>query len=342
MTSASIDAVRTGPKRASSWARALGSYFLGLGFKPVSATGLACSRIAFFGYAWYGLGRSDLEQWIPYQKVAWRPVGIFKLLELPLASAPVLGWLSHVFWGSLLCAALGLAYRVSAFTAAVTGLYVLGVGNNFGKVSHGTNLFVLALFVFAMARAADKLSLDQLIVRLWRSRGTSSDSSPKAALAEPPKSGEYYWPLRFVLLLVVVMYCSAGISKLRVSGWSWALSDNFERLLLRHHFTHSPPTTWGVEIASHGHLTQGLALSALLIELLCPLALFSKWAFRFFVPALLGLQIGIYLLIGVAFRPMLPLFLCLAPWGKLWAIATSLFGRSRQLLGGRLAALHRD
>jgi hypothetical protein len=338
VTSAGVEG---GRKHVSGLARAVGNYFLALWFKPVSATGLAGARIAFFGLAWYLLGRTDLAEWIPYQKVAWRPVGIFKLLGLPLASAPVLGVVSQVFWGSILCAALGLAYRVSAFTAAVTGLYYFGVGNNFGKVSHSTNLYVLGLFVIAMARAADKWSLDQLIVRMWNSRRTR-DLSQKVGLAEPPKSGEYYWPMRFVLLLVVVMYCSAGISKLRVSGWSWALSDSFERLLLRHHFSHSPPTTWGVEVARHGYLTQGLALSALLIELLCPLALFSKWAFRFFIPALLGLQVGIYLLIGVSFRPMLPVFACLAPWEKLWAISMSLVERSRQLFGRWSAALPRD
>jgi hypothetical protein len=334
--------VRTGHERISGVARALGSYFLTMWFKPVSATGLAGARIAFFGLAWYLFVRSDLAEWIPYQKVAWRPVGIFKLLDLPLASAPVLGIVSHVFWGSLLCAALGLAYRVSAVTAAVTGLYVIGVGNNFGKVSHSTNLYVLGLFVFAMARAADTWSLDQLIVRLWRSRGWGSGSSREAACAEPPKSGEYYWPLRFVLLFVVVMYCSAGISKLRVGGWSWALSDSFERLLLRHHFTHSPPTTWGVEVARHAYVTQGLALSSLLIELLCPLALFSKWAYRLFIPALMGLQLGIYLLIGVSFRPMVPVFLCLAPWEKLGVLTTRLVRRSRQLFWQCSAALRRD
>jgi hypothetical protein len=342
VTTGWVDAVRTGHRHVSGVARAVGNYFLALWFKPVSATGLAGSRIAFFGLAWYLLRRIDLAEWIPFQKVAWRPIGIFKLLGLPLASAPVLSMVSQVFWASLLCAALGLAYRVSAFTAAVTGLYYFGVGNNFGKVSHGTNLYVLGLFVFAMARAADKWSLDQLILRVWKSRGSSGGSSRTAALAEPPKSGEYYRPLRFVLLLVLVMYCSAGISKLRVSGWSWALSDSFERLLLRHHFTHSPPTTWGVEVARHGYFTQGLALSALLIELLCPLALFSKWAFRFFIPALLGLQLGIYLLIGVTFRPMLPVFACLAPWEKLWAISTSLVRGSRQLVGRWSAALRSD
>jgi hypothetical protein len=75
-----------------------------------------------------------------------------------------------------------------------------------------------------------------------------------------------------------------------------------------------------------------LAWGALLIELSSPLALLGKWPYRMLLGALASLQLGIWLLMGVAFTHMVALFSCLLPWhwGLFWLDrGWRLFGRRR-------------
>jgi hypothetical protein len=130
------------------------------------------------------------------------------------------------------------------------------------------------------------------------------------------------------------MYAAAGACKLINSGWEWALSDSFRRLLLRHHFTHHPPTHIGVWIADHPSLCKALAFMALCTELSAPLALLGRWLAAVILPGLFLLQVSIWLLLGVKFSPMLPLFLSLLPWN---AVLCAL-DRAKAWLAALLAA----
>lgn len=274
-----------------------------------------------FWHFWPGLRVEEYASFAAFRSSAWYPVSFFKVWSIPLFDASVLEAMSVAANVLALCALLGFAYPLSAGGSALLALYLRGVPQNFGKVNHSDNLLIFALLVFAFAKAADAWSVDAVLRRrLWKKK-------PRAS-----PSGEYRWPIRFLSLLIVTMYGAAGASKLLNSGWDWALSDSFRLLLLRHHFTHSPPTQIGVWIAESPQLCKALALAALLIELSAPLALLSKWLHRLLLPALFALQVGIWLLLGVKFSAMLPLFLCVLPWGY----AVSLFDLAKGWLSARL------
>src|SRR5690606_3560262 len=102
--------------------------------------------------------------------------------------------------------------RFAAPACALTLPYLMGLGNNFGKVDHPNNLLALVLVVLAFSRASDAFSVDALL----RRRGKH---------AAP--SGEYRWPITAAWILIAGMYWSAGVSKLLHAGWAWAFSDNF-------------------------------------------------------------------------------------------------------------------
>ena len=277
-------------------------------FGPGDARALAIARVLIFGTVWPAFEQRDYAGYVEFAESGWYPVSFFRAWSVPLLDLHSLQALALVSWVALLFAALGLGFRVAAPVAAFSTLYLHGVPQNFGKVNHAENLLMIALFVLACSRASDAWSVDAWLRRRRRS-----------APALVPQGGWYRWPLRFVGLMVVTMYAAAGCSKLIHSSWTWALSPSFQRLLLRHHFTHHPPTEIGVWIASMPAVCQGLALGALLTELAAPLALLGAVPFGLLVSALFAMQTGIYLLIGVKFESMVPMFLCLLPWQRMLA-----------------------
>jgi CBS domain containing-hemolysin-like protein len=110
------------------------------------------------------------------------------------------------------------------------------------------------------------------------------------------------------------MYLAAGLSKLWRAGVEWSDVDRFTRLILRHHFTHEPPTQLGVTIANHPLLVAAFAKGALLLELSTPLTLLGRLPRALILGGLALLQFGIWAVMGVGFVQLIPLFACVLPW----------------------------
>jgi hypothetical protein len=268
---------------------------------PTPAVNLAVLRVLVYGYCvrtWWGRSYS----W-DAARSKYEAVGLYKVF--PLASDQTLAIMQQLGqWAALMCV-FGLAFRPASIVCALTFPYLLGSDSSFGKVNHSFNLLAVALFIFAFSRAADFGSLDWW----FRQRKDSKPVTP---------SGEYRWPIYAVWMSCIGMYWSAGVSKLVHTGWGWALSDNFQLLLLRHHVTHSPPTQLGITLAQYPAVSQAMALFALLTELLCPLALLGGGWALLMGAMLCGLQVGIYVLLGVLFKPMAPVFAAFVPWRSLF------------------------
>jgi hypothetical protein len=279
-------------------------------FRAVSPLDLAVLRVFIYGYVCYRWWDKTYawSEWVAQTKA----VGIYRIFGV--ASDSTLNLMQQVGqWAALLCV-LGLAFRPAAIVCALTLPYLLGVNNNFGKVDHEGNLLAVAFLVLAFSRASDFASVDAWL---------KQRKVPKPL----PPSGEYRWPIAAVWLLVCGMYFAAGVAKLHHTGWNWALSDNLQLLFLRHQVTHHPPTELGIVLAHYPRLCQGLAVSALLVELLCPLLMLGG-AWGLLGVALMGLQLGIYLTLGVAFYSMLPVFAAFVPWGLILAPLVSWCRRS--------------
>jgi hypothetical protein len=294
-------------------------------FSPQDPRVLAICRLLIFWHAWPGLRVLDYALYADFHSSAWFPVSFFRAWSVPLVGASQLDTLSLLLAITAGCALVGLLYPLTAPAAALLTLYLRGIPHNFGKINHSENLLVLALFVLAFARAADAWSVDVWLKR-WLRRKLGRAPAQR-------HGGQYRWPVRFITLLVVTMYCAAGISKLRTAGWEWALSDSFRWLLLRHHFTHHPPTQLGVWIADYPALCRALAAGSMGLELAAPLALLGKWPYRVIIPGLGLLQFGIWLTLGVSFRPMLPVFYCLLPWPQAVQLLDTILQRARARLG---------
>jgi hypothetical protein len=180
-------------------------------------------------------------------------------------------------------------------------LYFVGIENCFGKVMHSGNLYVIGAMILACSRADDALS-----VKAWLAK--------RRGIAEPAPSGEYRWPVRAIWLTIAAMYCAAGVSKLTHTGWEWAWSESFRNLLLSHHYTREPITPWGLWLAQYPQLCRWVATGSLVLELTGPLLLLGGYFTLVFGGGLMSLQLGIFLMLGVKFDTMLPVFLALVPW----------------------------
>jgi hypothetical protein len=170
-------------------------------FRAVSPLDLAVLRVFIYGfycYEWWGK---------TYTLSAWegqtKKVGLYRLVGL--TSDSTLSLMQHAgSWAALLCV-FGLAFRPASIVCALTLPYLIGLGNNFGKVDHGANLFALSFLVLALSRAGDYASIDAWI---------KQRKAPGTVLP----SAEYRWPIAAVWLLMCGMYCSAGVSKLVHTG----------------------------------------------------------------------------------------------------------------------------
>lgn len=271
-------------------------------FGPTSPIVPAVCRLLVYGYA-ISLTH-NLDRWIASRKSLWYPVSYFELFDVPLFDETVLKLVLAVHVIAAWAAFLGVFYRIAAPIVAVTALYLMGMHNNFGKVDHSQNALMLTLIVLIFARAADVWSFDA-----WR-----NGWRPHMTM---PLRPEYRWPQQMILLIVVLMYGAAGWSKYDRHGFNWAFSDNLRNLWLTHQFSRKVPTTIGVQLAEYPLVYRWLGFGSLMLELCAPLALLHRWLRALIVPGLMALQFGIYLTMGVVFRAMIPVFLCLLPWGQM-------------------------
>jgi Vitamin K-dependent gamma-carboxylase len=109
---------------------------------------------------------------------------------------------------------VGLYARAALTVTTLAALYLLGIPQRFGPVTHNHHL-VWFLALLAASPSADALSIDALRRRAHPSR---------AALA-------YALPLFAAWLLVAIVFFFPGLWKLRLSGSAWITGDNLRNQL---------------------------------------------------------------------------------------------------------------
>jgi hypothetical protein len=285
-------------------------------FEPGPAITLGVCRMLFFGTLLLWQLPHDFSPWGAYGRVFWMPIWLFDTLGLRPLSPNALWWLQTTWKTSLLLSAVGLFTRPAMTVAFVAGAYLMGLPHNFGQTQHFDTLVVFASGALAISRAADACSLDAWIA----SRRTAaaharqpSDSSVDAI------DWEYTWPIRFVWVMMSLIFCAAGISKLRHSGLEWIFSDNLSMLLLRQQYHLSdgePLTNWGIWVANHGWAARAMAATSMCVETLFPLTLVSRYARMLLVPAGLAFLIGIRVLMGPTFEQFMLCYVFWVPWDR--------------------------
>ena len=281
-------------------------------FPPCGPQALAACRILFYGAFFLFYLPVDFSLWGSVSRVFWMPTPLFRLLGLQPLSPEGLGLL-QLFWkAALLFSCLGLATRFSTGFVFLAGFYLLGLPHCFGKTHHFDAIIVLLFGLLALSRCADVRSLD----RKLRPGGSDLQQRIQAAAA----SGEYGWPIQGARVLLSLVLFAAGVAKLRESGLDWALSDNMNILLVQYqyHLANADPMPgWGPWLAQHlPWAVRGMGAASLAIEVGTPAALFSKAARWLLVPGAIGMLVGIRLLMGPTFLPLILCQLFWLPWDR--------------------------
>ncbi|HTQ07772.1 MAG TPA: hypothetical protein VMI54_28150 [Polyangiaceae bacterium] len=284
--------------------------------------GLAICRIILFWHAAREIDPGGYALFIRVGELAWRPHAYFRAIGLMPPSESTARLLCLVYMACGFLAAAGVLYRASALVTAGVGLYLHAILQNYGKALHTYHLFSLALVIMACSNAADVWSVDAL-VKPWFAKRRGK------VLPRVEPSAEYRWPPLFVGSTILVMYGAAGMSKLYITGWVWALSDNFRQTLLQGQFDASPPTQVGVWLADYPVLCQALALGALTVEATSWLGLVNRYTYYVWASCVVLLQFGIWFLMGVVFGELPTMFAFFLPWNLILRTIDGWIARAR-------------
>ncbi|PZD74104.1 hypothetical protein C1752_01217 [Acaryochloris thomasi RCC1774] len=146
---------------------------------------------------------------------------LFNYLPIDASTARLTSSLMLVF---CFTGAIGLFSRTSAFVTTILGFYVLGIPQLWGKVNHYNHLLWFVA-ILAVSRCGDFLSVDAIFAAWKRA---------DAGTTQPPQPARLYTlPLRFVWLLMGVIYFFPGFWKVWNSGYRWAWSDNLNFQMYR-------------------------------------------------------------------------------------------------------------
>lgn len=184
---------------------------------------LAVFRVVFFG-SFITINISNIVEFsqIPAE-LRVLPVGfgwLFSYLPINETLAKITGTLLLVF---CFTAMIGLFTRTSALLTTVLGFYALAIPNLFGKVNHNDIHFLYFSAILAASGCGDLFSVDAILSAWKRSEN---------GIVEPPVPSKLYTlPLRFIWLLMGIMYFFPGFWKLWHSGFDWFLSDNLKFML---------------------------------------------------------------------------------------------------------------
>jgi hypothetical protein len=292
-------------------------------FQPESPLNLGVCRLLWFGFLFCFYAETDFSGWGDVDGVFWVPISLYQRFNRPPFSRESLAVLQMIWRVSLLLSCVGLWTRASTAIAASLGTILLGLPHCFGKVNHSDAVVPLTMLILACARCGDAVSVDRGIAV------TLGNSAPV------PSSGEYRWPVRAVWVLVALIFLAAGVAKLRTGGLAWANGDSLSIYLVSHQYSHHDQV-WsrlGLVVAQHHWLCVALSIATLVLE--CGLfpALFHNGTRGLFAGASATLLIGIPLLMGPFFPPLLATFLFWIPWDKVSGAIGRFAARTNPAIG---------
>ena len=189
---------------------------------PTSPVNLAIFRIAVFGTTLTTLFfDAPATAWFssfPHQlQVA--PYGSGWLLPYIPVSESLVTAATGLLIVVCITGIIGLFARASSLLALLLALYVLGITQLYGKVSHD-HVLIWFMTLLAVSPCSDALSIDAIL--------ESRNRADRGVLDPPGPSISYALPLRFAALLLGLIYFFPGFWKFWNVGFGWALSDNLK------------------------------------------------------------------------------------------------------------------
>ena len=273
-------------------------------FFPAPATGLALCRLIFFGWLFCWYFNDDLSLVALQPSQTFRPILLLRGFGMEnLPSRELLLILTPIWKGALLMACFGLMTRFSSAVACLLGFYLLGLTHSFYKINHSDGALIFTMAFFAMSRAGDVFSLDR-----WLAKSGGRQLPPV------PDTGEYRWPIQMARIVFSIVFCWAGITKLINGGTEWMFSENLNNVLWYAKLTRDSIIRLDLSPAFVPAICVLAAAGTVVVEILTPVALFSRKAAMVLIPSLFFMQAGITYIMGDDFTQFASLYLFWLPW----------------------------
>jgi len=266
-------------------------------FTPESLTRLAIYRI------WvYAIILIDVLVWtrghLRYADVdpqLYHPIYFLNLFNIP---APAHPWLDIIY--GLLAVFVFLAligFKTNFFVLLASGLYMYWVAQwfSFGWVHHLHPPLLFSMIVLGLSPSGARLSVDHLLKRL-RENHAAQQFIPKTDATSPYAA----WPLRFVQVIIILLYFLSGYAKLKISGWEWANGTTLQWYLMNDYLTFGAPE--GLWLANHKTLCILLSYLTLIFETGFILALFMPRYAPWFLLVSFSFHLGTYITMRTFFE----------------------------------------
>ena len=207
------------------WTRGVLHDFFLTATRPLN---LALYRIVLFATIFLDLDRDANPAVVTFfaglpKDLQFPPPGTGPLLEVLPISEPLARLALHGITAFSFLAMIGLFTRTAAWLAVACMLYGLGIAQFYGQTNHYHHMIWFAAILGA-SRCGDVLSVDALL----SARRRAGRGEP---LEPPAEAVAYTLPLRFVWVLLGLIYFFPGFWKYWRSGFDWAFSDNFQNQL---------------------------------------------------------------------------------------------------------------
>lgn len=272
-------------------------------YKKVGPEFLAIQRILFFGFlAFYTFvfEGAHLWAWSLYPEEFWRPVGLFVFFDSPPFSSEFL-YAIEKYWPWLLTiSAFGFCTRLFTTLSFLVQFIFLGCSLSYGEGSYDHLIGCIFLFIFAVSRCGDSLSIDSFVFNKKKYF----------------KSAAYYWPVRLQQWLFCSYFIGAALSKLRASGMDWIFTDTLANLILFSHYGDAM-SPWATElgislfVVSIPWLVKSLAAGTIFLELFTPLGILLAKPYRYlFMSAHLFMTVSFYFVATEGFMNLIGVYFC--------------------------------
>jgi hypothetical protein len=181
---------------------------------------IAIFRILFFALVFAFL-KTQRPVWFSHMpsELFVAPVGMRHVLSIVPITPDLVFRMKILFMVFCFLAMVGFCARTSSFLAAISGIYILGIPQFYGKVEHFNHL-IWFMLILSASRCADVLSVDAI----WKAVREANQG--KMSIIRD--SVVYALPLRLIWLLMGIIYFFPGFWKFFRSQWAWAFSDNLK------------------------------------------------------------------------------------------------------------------
>jgi predicted DCC family thiol-disulfide oxidoreductase YuxK len=229
---------------------------------------LALFRIVLFSCVLLSL---DVDGLIWYSRVPvelrFPPFGMSRVLSVVPVTPALVHDVAVLFIFFSLLGLLGWFARLSSLAAALCGIYAWGTPQLFGKIDHVYHVLIWFMIILSASDCADVLSIDAI--------GKAFREADQGRLPNNGVSRKYGLPLRFIWLLMGIIYFFPGLWKL-LAGWRWEFSDSLKYRLYEKWFILGWVPSFRID--QHPWLLRLSAFATVSFELTFVFMIFFPWA----------------------------------------------------------------